>query len=368
MLRKFAVALALLFPLATQAAASDRAAVQAACFPSQSLLAIPGERTPRHHIHTFDKQPQEINALDARSPIAAPLRGSIRRVLLPPGDKSIAFTFDLCEQRGEIAGYDGDIFDTLRRENVRATLFAGGKWLRSHAERAEQLASDPLFEIANHSETHRNLRLLSQSDVLNEITAPERDFRIVRDKLAARQCAASAPDATADLPSRLALFRFPFGACNSATLDAVNDAGYLAVQWSVATGDPDPHESAGAIAKAVLTHIKPGDIIVMHANGRGWNTAKALPALVSKLKARGFTFATVSELVARGQPLIAKSCYDNRPGDTDRYDFGVSLASKRSHRSKTTANSPNAWRATIRDNAEDRAKRKSVPSQHRDPR
>ena len=77
--------------------------------------------------------------------------------------KLIALTFDLCEQPGEIAGYDGAIFDYLRANGIKATFFAGGKWMRSHAERAQQLMSDPLFEMGNHSEAHRNLKLLSGS-------------------------------------------------------------------------------------------------------------------------------------------------------------------------------------------------------------
>ena len=59
--------------------------------------------------------------------------GVIRRVVLPDKRKLIALTFDLCEQPGEVAGYDGAIVDYLRKEHIKATFFAGGKWLRSHA-------------------------------------------------------------------------------------------------------------------------------------------------------------------------------------------------------------------------------------------
>ena len=43
------------------------------------------------------------------------------------------------------------------------------------------------------------------------------------------------------IPERPALYRFPFGACNAESLQAVTDAGLLAIQWDVATGDPSPH-------------------------------------------------------------------------------------------------------------------------------
>jgi peptidoglycan-N-acetylglucosamine deacetylase len=35
----------------------------------------------------------------------------------------------------------------------------------------------------------------------------------------------------------------------------------------------------------------------------------------------GYEFVTVSELLAAGEPVIVDSCYDSRPGDTDKYDF-----------------------------------------------
>ncbi len=96
-------------------------------------------------------------AVQPGKPLAASERGVIRRVTLPAGEKLIALTFDLCEISTEVAGYDGAIVDTLRKERVPATFFAGGHWLATHPERARQLAADPLFEIGNHSWSHRLL-------------------------------------------------------------------------------------------------------------------------------------------------------------------------------------------------------------------
>jgi hypothetical protein len=53
----------------------------------------------------------------------------------------IAFTFDLCEQPYEVAGYDGAVVDVLREYAVRATFFGGGKWITTHPQRARQLIS-----------------------------------------------------------------------------------------------------------------------------------------------------------------------------------------------------------------------------------
>ena len=88
-------------------------------------------------------------------------RGPIRRVQLPPGKKLVALTFDLCEQPFETSGYQGGIVDVLRSHGIKATFFMGGKWMLSHRERTQQLMSDPMFEVANHTWEHRNLRLMS---------------------------------------------------------------------------------------------------------------------------------------------------------------------------------------------------------------
>jgi hypothetical protein len=76
------------------------------------------------------------------------------------------------------------------------------------------------------------------------------------------------------------------------------------------------------MSEVVLKDVKPGSIVLFHANGRGWNTPEALPNIVNQLKARGYQFVTVSELLTYpgAKPILASSCYDEKPGDSDKYD------------------------------------------------
>lgn len=311
--------------------------VQAACFAPLALAAIPGEQVARKGDRSFSTPLSRKSPLLPADPVPQHLRGAIRSVELPPGLKLIALTFDLCEDNFEVAGYEGRIFETLRKESVKATLFAGGKWMRSHLERTRQLMSDPLFELANHAEAHRNLRLLKPDVLQDEILGPQRAYELIRMGLSETQCAASAPQVMQSIPPRLSLFRFPYGACNAESLNAVNDAGLIAIQWNVSTGDPSPGTSARSIVRAMTQNVKPGSILIAHANGRGWHTAEALPLAIAELKKQGFTFVTVSELIAAGKPVIAPTCYDSRPGDTDRYDKFPALAGARSRQVPTAA-------------------------------
>lgn len=256
-----------------------------------------------------------VDTLPAAAPLAAGLRGSIRRVELPAGVKLVALTFDFCETAAEIAGYDGALVDELRRRKVPATLFVGGHWAATHPGRFAEMARDPLFEIANHTWTHANLRTVDDERLTREILAPEAAFRAAT---ADRQCAR--PEAQGPV-KRSTLLRFPFGACDARSMAAVNDAGMAAIQWDVSTGDPSPATSADAIVAETLRGVRPGSIVLAHGNGRGFHTAAALPRLLDELTRRGYRFVTVSELLAAGRPVITETCYDARPGDTDRYDL-----------------------------------------------
>jgi peptidoglycan/xylan/chitin deacetylase (PgdA/CDA1 family) len=294
-------------------------ALRDACFAPQVLAAKPGENLSRKHDKSFDTSAIEERPSATQGDAQTPAPGAVRRVDLPPDRKLIALTFDLCEQPGEIAGYDGAIIDYLRREGIKATFFAGGKWMRSHVERTQQLMADPLFEIGNHAEAHRNLRLLDGAKLYDEVAGPQRAYQSIRAQLAEAQCAAPHAAAMRSIAPRLTLFRFPYGACNERALRAVHDQGLTAIQWDISTGDPTPQQPAAAIVAAML-RAKPGSIILAHANGRGWHTVAALPVAVARLRKLGYDFVTVSELMAAGKPQISPGCYDSRPGDTDRYD------------------------------------------------
>jgi peptidoglycan-N-acetylglucosamine deacetylase len=298
--------------------AADRAALQAACWQPSALQWKPGEERVIRASRQL-RLPDIAGQTGEHSP--PPGTGTVRRVMLPAGKKLIALTFDLCETSGETAGYDGSIVDYLRSQQVKATFFAGGHWMVSHKARTQQLLSDPLFELGTHGWAHRNTRLLGGLDLQKEILGPSAAYAAIRSELSQAQCAAPLRSAFSAIPERPRLFRFPFGACNAESLQAASEAGLVAIQWDVATGDPSPQQSAPAIANAMIRGARPGSIIVAHANGRGYHTGEALPLAIPTLRAKGFEFVTVSELLAAGKPVVAETCYDAHPGDTDKYDF-----------------------------------------------
>ncbi len=331
----------------TQATVRDNAGLIQRCWTPAQL----GKRS-QENVARWTRQDKTLPKLDALTPTPVATIGAVRRVKLPKGRKLVALTFDLCEVAHQVAGYDGGIVDYLRVHNVKATFFAGGKWMLSHAERAEQLMADGRFEIGTHGWAHINLHVARGRAVTDEILGATAAYDITRKALTARSCV---KDENAKMlshaPELPKVFRFPFGACHAGAMKEVAEAGLYAIQWDVSTGDPSHSASARSIARAVLTEAKPGSIIIAHANGHGWNTAKALPLFIPQMRKRGYEFVTVSELMAAGMPEIVATCYDRRPGDTNRYDV-VRLRRKHS-RNRRMRNRPASapthasWRALI---------------------
>lgn len=253
--------------------------------------------------------------------LPAERQNSIRGVKPADNHKLIALTFDLCESAGEVTGYDADVVNYLRRNRIKATFYASGKWMVSHPEKTMQLMADPLFEIGNHGWTHRNLRSLDKQKMAEEVLWPQVQYEILWEELAAKPCVKSVPPNEILKIQKVPLtFRFPFGTCNREALDFLAASGLPAIQWSVVTGDAAPGQPAGVISREILEKSRPGSIIICHANGRGHATASALPLFIPKLLQTGYKFVTVSELLASGSASVASECYEYKPGDNLRYD------------------------------------------------
>ena len=310
---------AVVFALGTGPALAAPGSLLTQCWSQADLAAQPGERRIVKLNGAPDTKPVQRELL-MTEPTPEALQGSIRSIRIADGQKLIALTFDLCESRSQIAGYDGDIVDTLRKLGVKATFFAGGKWLLDHPERSEQLMADANVELGNHNWSHANVRRIDAAGIAREIGRTQAAYEQLREQFGQAQCTMAQPASFSRIPKRLELYRFPYGACNAAGLKAVADQGLVEIQWDIAMGDPDAAQTAEMIVKDVMRKVHPGAIIIGHANGRGVNTNEALLTLIPLLKSKGYEFVTVNELMAAGTPVIAQECYSEKPGDLDRYD------------------------------------------------
>jgi peptidoglycan/xylan/chitin deacetylase (PgdA/CDA1 family) len=203
---------------------------------------------------------------------------------LPTTDRVVALTLDACGGRAG-SGYDAELIETLRRERVPATLFLNARWIDANRRELEQLAADPLFEIANHGTKHRPLSVTGRSaygipgtrgvaQMIDEVSVNQRLITRLTD---------SAP----------AFFRSGTAYYDDVAVRAVNDLGLQVVNYDV-LGDAGATYSAAQVADAMLTS-KPGSIVLAHMNRPDSGTAEGIGTALPTLSRRGFRFVRLSE-------------------------------------------------------------------------
>ena len=77
--------------------------------------------------------------------------------------KEIALTFDACGGSAKSSQYDAGLIEFLSVNHIPATLFINARWIDSNPEIFLHLASNPLFEIANHGTAHKPLSVEGKS-------------------------------------------------------------------------------------------------------------------------------------------------------------------------------------------------------------
>jgi peptidoglycan-N-acetylglucosamine deacetylase len=195
----------------------------------------------------------------------------------PRHDKIISLTFDACPSSVH-GGFDERITQTLVDSGVPATFFLTGKWILKHRNVVLKLAGVHGFEFGNHSFTHPHCLTMLDDSIKQELLRTEALLKSI----------------TGSTPK---LFRPPYGETDQRVDSVAKTLGITTVMYDLASGDPDSTISRERLIQYVITRACNGSIIVMHMNGRGWYTGEVLPAIIQGLRARGFGFSKVSELM-----------------------------------------------------------------------
>ncbi|MEU6061282.1 polysaccharide deacetylase family protein [Streptomyces sp. NPDC047097] len=189
--------------------------------------------------------------------------------------KCIALTFD--------AGPGKDtphLLDVLKREKVPATFFLLG---RKHVDRYPDVVrriADEGHEVANHTWTHRILTDLEPDEIREELSRTQ--------------------DAVARITGRKpTLMRPPQGRTDDAVASVSRELGLAQVLWSVTAKDYETTDSE-LITRRTVDGAERDGIILLHDIYDG--TVPAVPGIIEELKARGFTFVTVPQLMAPAEP------------------------------------------------------------------
>jgi len=303
-------------------------AVLDACWTMSQLNGMPGDERTSTVAESDAPPPAKPAPTHKPAPVPARWRDNIRRMLTPGGRKVVALTFNAGERRRETKGYDREVVNYLRANGVKATFFLGGKWMSTHPDKAKQLMADPLFEVGNLAWSGGNFRMLNERERREQVDWTQAQYELLREELVGAECAA-ALDAgeSRSIPPIPYVFRFPYGTCNEQALAGLAEAGLPTIQWDVVTADSWSKQTAEGIEAIVMNKTKSGSIIICQADGAGHGTAAALSVFVPKLRAQGYQFVTVSELLRMGVADRHAECFEETPGDNAKYDeaFGKGL-------------------------------------------
>ncbi|WP_267277198.1 polysaccharide deacetylase family protein [Arthrobacter sp. CDRTa11] len=178
---------------------------------------------------------------------------------------------------------DQSVLNMLKRHGVPATLFLNTRWIHHNQNLVQELAAEPLFELANHGTRHAPLSVEGKSaygipgtrnrhEVYEEIMSNDNLLRKITGKRPRffRPGTAYLDDVAAEIC--LALGVIPTGFSINADAGATYSASVVAAET----------------AKA-----RPGDIIISHGNRPGSGTAAGLAAAIPALLEKGYAFTTL---------------------------------------------------------------------------
>ena len=184
----------------------------------------------------------------------------------PRDRRAVALTFD-----DGPSEYTPGFLQVLRQKNVPGTFFEVGQEMPGREAVMRQILAEG-NEIGDHT--------------MNHVEYPGYS-----------QIAGAAARIEAYTHFKPCLFRPPGGGVDAGVIATAGSLGMRTINWDV-----DPRDwstpGTGAIYSNIVSHAQAGSIILMHDGGgpRG-ETLAALPHVIDTLRARGFRFETVTQLL-----------------------------------------------------------------------
>lgn len=187
----------------------------------------------------------------------------------------VAFTFD----DGPGPRWTPMVLDVLAEQNVPATFFMVGENLAEYGHLVRGRLDR--HEVGNHSWSHADLAQLTLAQVREQIS---RTHDVIQ-RVTGRQAT---------------LLRPPYGHLGGSTVLAANSLGYQIVLWSHLMRELAFEHDPAAQVRDIVQNVRPGSIVLAHDVGKDHRlvSLNGLRDMFIGLRARGFRFATVSELLA----------------------------------------------------------------------
>ena len=195
--------------------------------------------------------------------------------------KQVALSFDAAWGNEQTE----HLLDILDKYNVKTTFFLVGDWVEKYPESVKEISKRG-HDVGNHSNTHPHMTQMSVDDMNTQIQTCNEKIKAL----------------TGKCPT---LFRAPYGDYNNDVVKTVKANNMYCVQWDVDSLDWKEQSTVESIVTRVTGKVKPGSIILFHNDAK--YTPQALPMILEKLIAEGYTFVKVADLVATENYTIDNS-------------------------------------------------------------
>lgn len=189
-------------------------------------------------------------------------------------DKIVALTLD--DGPTTVAS---DVLRILADADVPATFFLNGRDLAAHPDLGRAIAAAG-HEIGNHTYSHRRMVFASPETVVAEVERTDEEIR---------RTGYRGP----------ITFRPPYGKKLWTLPHYLSEHDRTTVTWDV---EPDSAQDANAdqIVAETVDAVRPGSIILLHVMYEGRAASRAaIPRIIDELRADGYRFVTVSDLITR---------------------------------------------------------------------
>lgn len=212
-----------------------------------------------------DSEPAKSDAPTDAPTTAAPTETAFA---YPEPDKIIALTFDDGPN-----DHMNTIIDVFEEYGGHASFFVIGKKVSGNTEVMARAVQEG-HEIGNHSYNHVDITVLSEAEILNEVSMTQNAVK----EATGVEPVWYRPPFLRSSDQTFSLIQMPHAGCLSSVGDGSNDN--LA---------EDRHYRA-------INGAADGSIMLLHCNDI---TAEILPKILHDLKMQGYEFVTISELFAR---------------------------------------------------------------------
>ncbi len=217
-------------------------------------------------------------------------------------EKLVCFTFD----DGPHPSFTPRLLKLLKEQDVKVTFFFIGRNVDICPDIARAALADG-HELANHTYDHIRLTGVPPAVIERELT----------------EGAASIERATGVWPI---VFRTPGGGYSQEVLSVAQRLGMTMAQWSSnamdATQANGENPSPDRIYRNVMSTMKPGSIVLLHEPSKG--SLEALPRIIRDLRAQGYRFVTLKEMMERSGNEITTWEEARSRGDFSPRDYVLS--------------------------------------------